>query len=67
MAQPESYELKKNFELIEKQLTMPSEMEIKELLKNLDINKPVLLCPHGRPVISVVSKNQIEKWFKRIV
>lgn len=44
-----------------------SEMEIKELLKNLDINKPVLLCPHGRPIISVVSKSQIEKWFKRIV
>ena len=44
-----------------------TEMEIKELLKDLDMKKPVLLCPHGRPVITVVSKNQIEKWFKRIV
>lgn len=42
-------------------------MEINELLKNLDIKKPVLLCPHGRPIISVVNKSQIEKWFKRIV
>lgn len=44
-----------------------SEMEIKDLLKNLDDKHPVLLCPHGRPVLTVVSKNQIEKWFKRIV
>ncbi len=44
-----------------------SELEIRELLKNLDILNPVLLCPHGRPVISVVPKSQIEKWFKRIV
>ena len=44
-----------------------SEMEIKELLKNLDINNPVLLCPHGRPVVTVVTRAQIEKWFKRIV
>ena len=44
-----------------------TDMEIKELLKNLDINQPVLLCPHGRPVVTVVSKSQIEKWFKRIV
>jgi len=44
-----------------------SEMEIKELLKNLDFEKPVLLCPHGRPILTVVKKSQIEKWFKRIV
>ncbi len=44
-----------------------SEMEIKELLKNLDIEQPVLLCPHGRPILTVVKKSQIEKWFKRIV
>lgn len=44
-----------------------TEMEINELLKNLDINNPVLLCPHGRPVITVVTRAQIEKWFKRIV
>ncbi len=44
-----------------------SEMEIKELLKDLDMKNPVLLCPHGRPVLTVIPKSQIEKWFKRIV
>lgn len=44
-----------------------SEMEIKELLRDLDINNPVLLCPHGRPVVTVITRAQIEKWFKRIV
>lgn len=44
-----------------------SNMEINDLLKSLDMKNPVLLCPHGRPVISVVSRAQIEKWFKRIV
>lgn len=44
-----------------------SEMEINSLIKNLDMNNPVLLCPHGRPVVTVVSRAQIEKWFKRIV
>ena len=44
-----------------------NELQIKALLKDLDMKKPVLLCPHGRPVISIVSRSQIEKWFKRIV
>ena len=44
-----------------------SELEIKSLLKNLDLKQPVLLCPHGRPIVTVVTKSQIEKWFKRIV
>ena len=44
-----------------------TEFEIQELLKNLDEKKPVLLCPHGRPVITTISKAQVEKWFKRIV
>lgn len=44
-----------------------SDMEIHDLLKDLDINHPVLLCPHGRPIITTVSRSQIEKWFKRIV
>ena len=44
-----------------------TEYEINELLKNISQDNPVLLCPHGRPVITVISKSQIEKWFKRIV
>ncbi len=44
-----------------------SEHEIKELLKNLDDKNPVLLCPHGRPILTVVTRSQIEKWFKRLV
>ena len=44
-----------------------SDMEIKELLKHLDDKNPVLLCPHGRPVLTVIPKSQIETWFKRIV
>lgn len=44
-----------------------NELQINALLKNLDINKPVLLCPHGRPIVTIVTKSQIEKWFKRIV
>ena len=44
-----------------------TDMEIIDLLKDIDMKNPVLLCPHGRPVITVVSKAQVEKWFKRIV
>jgi len=44
-----------------------SEVEIQELLKDLDMKHPVLLCPHGRPILTVVAKSQIEKWFKRII
>jgi DNA mismatch repair protein MutL len=44
-----------------------TEYEIQELLNQINEQKPVLLCPHGRPVITTISKKQIEKWFKRIV
>lgn len=41
--------------------------QINQLLKDLDINHPVLLCPHGRPIVTIIKRAQIEKWFKRIV
>ena len=44
-----------------------SEMQINQLLKDLDLNNPVLLCPHGRPIVTIIKRSQIEKWFKRIV
>lgn len=44
-----------------------SELEINALLKDLDEKNPVLLCPHGRPILTVVTRAEIEKWFKRIV
>lgn len=44
-----------------------NDLQIRALLKDLDMKKPVLLCPHGRPIVSIVSRSQIEKWFKRIV
>ena len=44
-----------------------NQTQVNELLKSLDINNPVLLCPHGRPIVTVVKRSQIEKWFKRIV
>ena len=43
-----------------------SENEIKKLLELLN-STSTLLCPHGRPIIIELTKNQIEKWFKRIV
>ena len=44
-----------------------TDIEISELLKNLDEKHPVLLCPHGRPILTTIPKTKIEKWFKRIV
>lgn len=41
--------------------------EIQELLKNLDELHPILLCPHGRPIFTIISKSKLEKEFKRIV
>lgn len=41
--------------------------EIKVLLTNISNKDQVLLCPHGRPIILKITKNDIEKWFKRLV
>ena len=39
--------------------------EIETLINEME--KHVLLCPHGRPILIKITKSQIEKWFKRIV
>ncbi|MEX1376918.1 MAG: DNA mismatch repair endonuclease MutL [Eubacteriales bacterium] len=44
-----------------------SDSEIKTLI-DLILNEDIkLTCPHGRPFVSVITKNQIEKRFGRIV
>ncbi len=42
-------------------------LEIEYLLDDLVKTKNPYTCPHGRPVIVKFSRNEVEKWFKRIV
>ncbi len=43
-----------------------SNLEVNSLMRllNNDIN---LKCPHGRPIAIKITRNEIDKWFKRIV
>ena len=42
-------------------------MEMQMLLKDLEKCENPLHCPHGRPISVTLSKNELEKLFKRIV
>lgn len=43
-----------------------SDLEAKELIKNLGVTKNPYNCPHGRPVLVTLSLTDMEKMFKRI-
>ena len=42
-------------------------MEMQNLLKDLEKCDNPMHCPHGRPIMVTMSKNDLEKLFKRIV
>lgn len=46
--------------------TYMSEMEVKNLIQRLLKLENPFSCPHGRPIIIEMTKNEIEKMFKRI-
>lgn len=45
-------------------ITRPELMKLLEAYQDTDT---LLTCPHGRPVAIRISKNEVEKWFKRVL
>lgn len=43
------------------------EADIRRLVSEIAESEIQLFCPHGRPIAIRISRNDIEKWFKRIV
>ena len=41
--------------------------EIDKLISDMLSDGRVLVCPHGRPIVLKINKNDVEKAFKRIV
>ncbi|MCQ2464171.1 MAG: DNA mismatch repair endonuclease MutL [Oscillospiraceae bacterium] len=44
-----------------------SDMELKKMVEDVYFNDKIRHCPHGRPVLFVISKYDFEKQFRRIV
>jgi DNA mismatch repair protein MutL len=44
-----------------------SDAELKKLAEDVYFNEKIRHCPHGRPVMFVISKYELEKQFRRIV
>jgi DNA mismatch repair protein MutL len=44
-----------------------SEMEMVTLLKSVDLIDTTQNCPHGRPIVTLLNRSDIEKGFKRII